>query len=226
MPWTCSRCGVGVLGLEDLALDPVEIDLHAVGDAAMRQSLDQRFVGVLEARVLADDGDRDLSLGIVDRLDELFPAREVRGRRAFDAEGVQDLAVEPLAVVDQRHLVDVAGVARLDHGGRPNVAEERELAPLVLGDRAVGAAEQDVRLDADGAKLLHTVLRRLGLQFAGARDVGQQRQVDVAAAAARQVVSSAAGSPRRTAGPRCRRPCRQPRRARNHRRRCRRARNP
>src|SRR4030088_1832703 len=31
----------GILVLEHLALDPVEIDLHLVGDAAMRQGLDQ-----------------------------------------------------------------------------------------------------------------------------------------------------------------------------------------
>src|SRR6185295_16823141 len=35
-----------VLVFEHLALDPVEVDLHLVGDAAMRQRLDQRFVGV------------------------------------------------------------------------------------------------------------------------------------------------------------------------------------
>ena len=51
-----------VLVLEHLALDPVEIDLHLVGDAAMRQRLDQRFVGVLHAGVFADDGDGDRRL--------------------------------------------------------------------------------------------------------------------------------------------------------------------
>jgi len=45
-----------VLVLEHFALDPVEIDLHLVGDAAMRQRFDQRFVGVLHAGVFADDG--------------------------------------------------------------------------------------------------------------------------------------------------------------------------
>ena len=57
-----------VLVLEDLALDPVEIDLHLVGDAAMRQRLDQRLVGVLHAGVLADDGDGDLAFRIADAL--------------------------------------------------------------------------------------------------------------------------------------------------------------
>src|SRR5205085_5371213 len=54
-----------VLALEDLALDPVEVDLHLVGDAAMGERLDQRLVGVLQTGVLADDGDVHLALRIV-----------------------------------------------------------------------------------------------------------------------------------------------------------------
>src|SRR6202012_158247 len=38
-----------VLVLEPLALDPVELDPDLVGDAAVRQRLDQRFVGILHA---------------------------------------------------------------------------------------------------------------------------------------------------------------------------------
>jgi type II secretory pathway component PulM len=44
---------------------------------------------------------------------------------------------------------------------------------------AVGAAEEDVGLDADGAQVAHAVLRRLGLQLAGGADERHQRQVDV-----------------------------------------------
>jgi hypothetical protein len=45
---------------------------------------------------------------------------------------------------------------------------------------AVGAAQQDVGLDADLAQFLDRVLGRLGLEFAGRGDPGHQRQVDVA----------------------------------------------
>ena len=70
-----------VLLLEHLGLDPVEIDLDLVGDAAMRERLDQRFVGVLHAGVLADDGDGDVAFRIADALVDQLPAREV-GRLA------------------------------------------------------------------------------------------------------------------------------------------------
>ena len=58
------------LGLEDLGIDPVELDPHIVGDAAMGHRLGQRFVAVGQVRVLADDGDRDLAFGLADAADD------------------------------------------------------------------------------------------------------------------------------------------------------------
>src|SRR6266851_6595546 len=65
-----------VLALEHLALDPVEIDLDLVGDPAVGQRLDQRFVGVLEAGVFADHGDGHGAFRIVDALVDDPPALE------------------------------------------------------------------------------------------------------------------------------------------------------
>ena len=88
--------------------------------------------------------------------------------RRLDAEGGEHLAVEALRVIGQRHVVDVVDVARLDHRALAHVAEQAELAALLARDRPVGAAEQDVGLDADRAQLLDRVLGRLGLELAGA----------------------------------------------------------
>ena len=110
----------------------------------------------------------------------------------LDAERREHLGVEPFGRIGLRHRVDVVDVARLDHGAFAHVAEQRELAPLLLRDRPVGAAQQDVGLDADREQLLHRVLRRLGLQLARARDVGHQREVDVDRVVARQLVAELA----------------------------------
>ncbi len=64
----------GIFALEDFALDPVELDLHLVGDAAMRQRLDQRFIGVLHAGVFADNGDGHLAFRIAHALVDGVPA--------------------------------------------------------------------------------------------------------------------------------------------------------
>ncbi len=58
-----------------------------------------------------------------------------------------------------------------------DVAEERDLALDVGGERLLAAAHEDVGLDPDLHELAHRVLRRLGLELAGRGDVGHQGEV-------------------------------------------------
>jgi hypothetical protein len=111
------------------------------------------------------------------RVDQALPDRQV-GRPRQDAQLVADDLVEHLVVQHAGDAVDGVGVETLDDGFRHHVAEQRDLAALVGRHGAVGAAQQDVGLDADLAQLLDRMLGRLGLQLAGGRDVGQQREVD------------------------------------------------
>ncbi len=138
----------------------------------MRQRLDERLVGVLQARVLADDGDRDLALGVVDVARDLLPGVHAGLGRRVDAEGGQHFRIEAFLVVGHGHVVDVPDVQRLDDRAFAHVAEEREFAALLLRDVAIGAHQKDVGRDADGAQFLHRMLRRLGLEFAGRRIQG------------------------------------------------------
>ena len=58
--------------------------------------------------------------------------------------------------------------------------QNRAIFPFMsCGSLAVAAAEQDVGLDADFAQFLDRVLGRLGLQFAGGADIGDQGEVDI-----------------------------------------------
>ena len=59
-----------------------------------------------------------------------------------------------------------------------DVAEEGDLALELAGERAVGAAEEDVGLDADGEHLLDGVLGGLGLQLLRGGDPGDEGDVD------------------------------------------------
>ena len=84
-----------------------------------------------------------------------------------------------LVAQHERHLVDASHVARGDDRLLVDVAEQGDLLLEVAVERALGAAEQHVGLDADRAQVADAVLRRLGLELAGRADVGHQRQVDV-----------------------------------------------
>jgi len=77
-----------------------------------------------------------------------------------------------------RHFVDGVDVPHGNDGVFLDVREQRDLRAFVLGDGAVGAAQQRVGQDADFAQLLHRVLGRLGFQFTGRSDIRHQGQVD------------------------------------------------
>ncbi len=108
-------------------------------------------------------------------------------RRGLDAEVLEDEVVDALGVVVERDLVDVVDVAARDDRVDRQRGEQGDLAPHVLRQAALGAAQQHVRLDADAAQLVDRVLRGLGLQLAGVADVRHQREVDVHAAPAPDV---------------------------------------
>jgi hypothetical protein len=88
-------------------------------------------------------------------------------------------AVEPFFGERNRDFVDGLDVSGRDHGLLVHVAEERDLALDVRVEQPIGAAEQDVRLDANRPQVPHAVLRRLGLELAGRADEGHERQVNV-----------------------------------------------
>ena len=90
---------------------------------------------------------------------------------------LRTMRVQALAGEHQRHLVDGVHVLGGDDRLLRHVAVEGELGLDVGGEVAVGAAEQDVGLDADGAQLAHAVLHGLGLQLVRGGDVGHERQV-------------------------------------------------
>ena len=107
----------------------------------------------------------------------LAPLAEIR-LGGVQAEFVHHDLVQLLAVQRQGHLVDTAGIHHADHRALLHVGEQGYLAPLLLRHRAIGAAQQNVGLDSDGAQLFNRVLGGLGLQLAGGWNVGQQREVD------------------------------------------------
>ena len=90
------------------------------------------------------------------------------GRRRIDPQLLADDDVEAFRVQHAGDLVDRIGVERRNHRLGRDVGEERDLAAVAVGQRAIGAAQHDVGLDTDLAQLLDRVLGRLGLHLAGA----------------------------------------------------------
>ncbi|MND61809.1 hypothetical protein D3C80_530710 [compost metagenome] len=142
----------------------------------MAHRFDQRLVGIQQLHVLADHGDGDFTGRVQLGIDHAVPFGQV-GAAALQAETLDDEIVQALGMQDGRDLVDGVDVLQGDDRALFHVGEEGDLAARGQVDFMVGAADQHVRLQADGAQLLHRVLGRLGLGLAGGGDVGHQGQV-------------------------------------------------
>jgi hypothetical protein len=168
----------GILFLERFGCDPVEIDPGIIGDATVRQRFRQRLIGVGQVGVFADDRNLDFAIGKPDAADDLAPDIEIRRHRRVEAKMTQHLIVETFLVIVDRHLVNGIDIECGHHRLWANIAEQADLVALGLWDRPVAAAHHHVGANADALQFLHRVLGRLGLQLAGGRQIGHQRQMD------------------------------------------------
>src|SRR5579864_1245850 len=178
----------GVRRRHTFRFDPVDIHLQPVRQAAVQQRFLQALVGILVLDVLADQADGNFVGGILHAVEHLAPAAQL-ARTGFEAKAPQDDFVNAFAGKYQRHFIDRFHVARGDDRLGVHVAEQGDFFLDVLGKKTLGAAQQDVGLDTDGAQLLHAVLRWLGLQFLSGRDPRHQRNVHEDAVLATQFVA-------------------------------------
>ncbi len=111
------------------------------------------------------------------------------GCRGVDAEVFEGEGVDSFGGEGEGNLVDAGDVACGDDGGLFDVAEESDLLAHLAGDGAVGAAEEDVGLDADGEHLFDGVLGGLGLEFLRGGDPGDEGDVDEAGVFAAEVLA-------------------------------------
>ena len=134
------------LGLEDLGIDPVELDADIVGDAAMGHRFGERFVAVREVRVLANDRDVDLALRPADAVNDRVPAGQI-GLARLKPEMGADFAVKAFGMIGAGNRVDRVDIDRRDDARFAQIAEQRDLLAGAVRDRALAAAQQNIGLD-------------------------------------------------------------------------------
>ncbi len=146
-------------------------------DAGMADRFDQGFVGFCQIDVFPDHADRDFPFRMFKCVDQLGPHRQI-GRWRIKFQFLADNSVQSLVVEHLRNLVN--GISIPDGNDRvfPYIGKQGYLGAFVFRNRPVGAAEQRVRINADFAQFLDTVLGRFRFQFTGGGDIGNQRQVN------------------------------------------------
>ena len=136
-----------VVVVELLAIDELNVDVHAVGNAGMAERLDDGQVGIGQVDVLAHNADAHLALAGISGGEEGLERGEV-DLTGLQAETIEDLLIEALLAKGDGHLVDGGRVDAVKNIAGRNVAEQRDLLADAVRNLVVGAAHDEVRLDA------------------------------------------------------------------------------
>ena len=145
----------------------------------MEQRLRYAEIGVVQLRVFAHQ--RDGHMMLLRRVylrHQILPVPHIRLAGAQSQLAAHHPA-QPLPLQQQGHLIQGGRRQVGDDAVLTDIAEQCDLLPHVLRQRAVGAAHQDIRLDSHAQQLLHGVLCGLALQLAAAGDGDHQRHVDI-----------------------------------------------
>ena len=185
--------GGALLGLALVGGHPAEVHLGLVGEAAGAQRLGDREVGVGQVDVLADQRDGDLLGRVVHPAQQVVPLGPVDVAERQVRAGVRRRRRGPRGAAPSGCRRSTAASRALTTASLSTSHISEILRFIDVGDRPVGAADDGVRLDADGAQRGDRVLGRLGLQLAGRADVGHQRDVQEEHVVAADVVADLAG---------------------------------
>ena len=169
-------CGDVLIG-ELFGVDPVDVHVDAALVAAVEEALRHGEIGVVQGDVFANQRNAHRALGGENALDHLGPLSQV-GLGQIQPQTAAHGVVEPLFVEHQGHAVERGRGEVLNDAGLVDVAEQGNLVDDILRRAEVGAADNDVRLDADGSQLLDRVLGGLALEFVRARNADNQGDVD------------------------------------------------
>ena len=111
-------------------------------------------------------------------LDDGFPLRQVCGGQV-ETQLTCDDVIEPLLIHHCRNLVEIIDIVGRDDGSLLDVRKQRDFLALLVGQRLLRSAHENVRLNTDRTQFLDRVLRRFGFDFRRRRDVRHQRQMHV-----------------------------------------------
>ena len=163
--------------VEHLGVDPLNIDLHTVGHAAVDQGLFDRLIGVFQLGVFANDGNVHLTVGVVNAVFDVEPTAKAWFRGWRNAERIQNRLIQTFVVIGQRCLIDRFQIVCCNHSLFADVTEQRDFFAFTFGDWLFRTAHQNIRRQTDRLKFLNRVLSRFCFQFTRSRQIRQQCQV-------------------------------------------------
>ena len=171
----------GVLGDYLFTVDPVNLHVDLIGDAAVAQGLGHAEISVMQSHILAHEGNFYLAAVLAkveNRVHHLPPLGEV-GLDLRQPQTAQHRRGQSALLKSQRNGVKGGGVEVFHHALLVHVAEGGDFFLYALFQRYLRPADDDVRLDAQAKQLFDAVLCGLGFLLAAGGYVWHQRNVDV-----------------------------------------------
>jgi len=148
--------------LDLLGVNLLDLDAAIVGDTSMDYRLINRFIGVVQLDIFADDAKANPMLGGDELADDFLPMAHVGGRRV-EPEKLADEIVHALALEHEGNLVNaVINILLLDDGFVRDVAEKGNFLAQLLVQGLLATANQNVGRDTDFAKFGDRLLGGLG----------------------------------------------------------------
>ena len=166
--------------------DIVHIHRREVCDARVYQRFVHRQVRIMHGNILADQRDMHFLRRRVIAGNHVRPLGQIR-RGIGQLQRFQHHARHPLFFQIQRHFKQRGRIPVLHDVAHRHVAEQRDFVLCGLADVHLCAADDNIRLNADGAQGLDGVLRRLCLHFARNGQIRHQRHMDEAGVARAQL---------------------------------------
>ena len=143
----------------------------------MIKGLIERLISVDQINVFADHADANRALALTEFApDHVFPLRQV-SRRLSQPKALEDIVVESAFLKMTGYLINRVGIHQRNHRSLVHVGEEGDLAARAFVDLYGASAQQHLGLQANRAQFFNRVLGRLGFDFAGSRNIGNERQV-------------------------------------------------
>ena len=166
-----------IFGRDQLGIDPADIHLDVIADAAVGQRFGYAQVGVVQIHIFAHHGNRDGFRQRHGGVDHFDPFRQIRAV-GIQAKVLADNIIQPLFFQSQRHGIQQRKIQILDHAVFFYITEQGNLLLLILTDRQFGTENNNIGLNSDGKQLFYAVLSRLCFLLVRRGQIRHQRHVD------------------------------------------------
>ena len=160
-------------------VNPVQIHTGQVRNTCMGHGFRHRQIGVVKLHIFANESDGDFSFRMSVALHHVFPFGQIRNSHWQGKFLANDIR-KAFLFQHQGYIIQGRSIRILHYVTRFHIAEKGNLILSFCGNWQFSAADNHIRLNANGTHGFYTVLRGLGLHFSRSIQIRQQGDMNKA----------------------------------------------